>query len=143
MEIVSRGVGKGQLVGLRRGAVHQSYLVQVIFKERAFIGTTERAAQTVVANILILAGIFIIVECIHYRLSIGHTSPDGGVHTSDFLACGQTVLETLAAIPEYVLADITQIDIQFTTRVTRILYKGVHQPEFQCLDVLGLEIGIV
>ena len=100
-------------------------------------------SQSVISHILIHATLRVVVKSIDNRLCGRHTPPNSGIHINHSSTCRQTILERFATIAKNILADITEVEIEFTSMVIRILNKGVHQPELNGLNVLGFKIGII
>ena len=71
-----------------------------------------------------------------------HTTPNGGVDVLDDFGGGHTVFIEFATVAEDVFGNVTEVDVEFSWVVLVFLFReGVHQPEFQILDVGGLKVG--
>ena len=53
------------------------------------------------------------------------------------------MLETLLAVTQDILTDITEVDVQLTVKAVRVSQRRIHQPELDILDIRFLEVGIV
>ena len=142
-EVVGRRVGGGLLVSPRRGAEALLYGRQIVGEERLLVEQVVGGAQTVITHILIHARGLVVVKSVDDRLCRGHTPPDGGVYIDHREACRQPVLEALATVTQYILADVAKVYIQASAAVRGVIDKGVHEPELYGLYVLRLKVGIV
>ena len=56
---------------------------------------------------------------------------------------GESVLEELPSVFEYILRDVSEVEVQLSTLCRRIVYEGIHEPKLQVLNVRCLEVRLI
>ena len=113
------------------------------------VGLFLLVVQTVQAQVLLHARTAFVVEGVCYAVGLGHIAPCGLLHIVHVSVYGQSALVCLLAVLEDVLAYLAEVEIQVAAQfllrgpVAFLVEERVHQPEFDVLDVLCLEVGIV
>ena len=138
--VIARRVVNRVLVRLRTGSESGRHAVDVGFRE---IIPLPDGRQSVVTHILMLAGIFLVVERVHNQLFGRHATPNREFHIIIGTVLRQTVLEELPTVAKNILRDVTEVKIELTTLVIGIIDEGIHHPELDILVVGRFEVGIV
>ena len=56
---------------------------------------------------------------------------------------GESILEELPSVFEYILRDVSEVEVQLPTLCRRVVYEGIHKPKLQVLNVRCLEVRLI
>ena len=129
-------------LGENRGIHFSAQLVDVGFIGRpCFLSF---AIQTIQTHVLLRTRTGFVAEGSDRAGGTRYVAPHGGIDTSYIcVGYGQTVLKRFLAIAEYILADITEVDIHLTFVAVRVGQRRIHHPELDIFDVGFFEISVV
>ena len=103
--------------------------------------------QTVQTYILFSTRTGFIAESNHRTGGTRHETPDGRLYLVLVVICDrQTMLKRFLSVSQDILADITEVDVQLSVIVLRMIgvrMLGIHEPELDVLDIGFLEVGVV
>ena len=86
-----------------------------------------------------------VLECVCQGVLTRHATPVGLGKPLVIAVNGKSVLVALKSILKYVLADLTQVEIQVAAIGVGIVgvKERIHQPELDVLHVVGVKVGVV
>ena len=84
-----------------------------------------------------------IIEGIAHALSSRYFPPYTVLCSRGSRGKGESILEELPSIFEYILRDISEVEVQLPTLCRRIVYEGIHEPKLQVLNVRCLEVRLI
>ena len=102
--------------------------------------------QSIQSHILACSCSALVVEGISHAGGVGDSSPQAFGIIGAIAIHGHSALEVFLAVLEYVLAHFAQVDVEVAAVIARqllFIYKRIHHPELDILDVLCLEVRIV
>ncbi len=156
MVIIRRGVAVPPCAGTGDQVV-QVWLEETLLVQPRLKSIAVRIGEAVHPHVLVAIGVLVADgKGVHHALGGGHHAPVGLIGGGRLVAgvFRQSVLEALAAVPQHVLTEVPQVDVEVATggvlriHVARGLplgiagcrIEGVHHPELYGLDVAGLEV---
>ena len=137
-EVVGGGVGPVGVIRFRLEVVLQS--AQPVPEEFLLLLRIQ-AVQAHVLQAVVSRGV---VEGVHHIEGgrIRHQTPIRLLHRRRLVGRRQAILEGKLTVVEQVLADGTEVQIEFPSRVVlAVLVEGIHHPELDVLHVGELEVG--
>ena len=84
-----------------------------------------------------------IIKGIAYALPTRHFPPYAVLCGRGGRGKGESILEELPSIFEYILRDVSEVEVQLPTLCRRIVYEGIHEPKLQVLNVRCLEVRLI
>ena len=101
--------------------------------------------EAVKAYVLSHARAGFIIKSVGHTGAYWHASPHGLGVVRRVVVEGQTAFIEFLTVLEHVLADLPEVDVEFAaiTLVVARVDERVEHPEFDVLDVLRLEVGVV
>ena len=147
VEVIARGVVtrretvvRPTVPNLRRNACLKVREVLPVSRPVLFL----RGAQTVQTDVLRSSRTRFVAERYHRACRPRHVAPDSRIDASLVRSrYRQTVLKSLLAVSQNILADVTEVDVQLAVVTLRVGQCGVHQPELDILYVRTLKIRVV